>query len=82
VPADTIRGMRIFHRLSREGLATLFQVSPRTVYRWEEKGAVPNALPLEELAKVDREWRRKLLIWMVERYEAAAVTDNRKKEGD
>jgi hypothetical protein len=73
VPASTIHAVRLFHRLSVEGLAICFDVTPRTVFRWEERGVDP--------ALLEPGWRRELLLWLLERFERTGVTDNRKKEG-
>ena len=69
VPASTIRAVRLFHRLSVAAFAGAFQVTARTIFRWEKDGVDLNA--------IDPEWRRKLLIWMLERYRATSVSDNR-----
>lgn len=64
-------------------MAATFKVTERTVFRWERLGVNPETLPLDPNAHPDSgpDWRRKLLIFMLERLEAARVTDNRKKEG-
>ena len=87
MPASTIRALQLFfmHNLSlsgtaRQRMAWVFQVHERTVMRWEERGAVPNSLPIEPDANPP-DWRRKLLFWLIEQYEKTAVTDNRPQEG-
>jgi hypothetical protein len=81
VPASTIRAIRRFHALDQAGLAHAFQVSVRTVIRWEQKGVDPDNLPLGEGAR-DPKWRKKLLFWMLRRYELTASPDNRKEGAD
>ncbi len=81
ISAETVRLVRIFHRLDRTDLAATFGVSVRTVFRWERDGVDPGALQLDPGARSGPDWRRKLMIWMVERYRDAAVSDTRKKEG-
>ena len=49
-----------------------FDVTERTVFRWEQRGVDPNLL--------EPEWRRKLLLWLLERFEKTGVSDTRKKE--
>jgi hypothetical protein len=77
VPASTIRAIRRFHALDQAGLADAFQVSVRTVIRWEQKGVAPALLPQDGPPVRDPEWRKKLLIWMIRRYELTASPDNR-----
>jgi len=60
----------------------LFQLSLRTIYRWESRGVNPSSLPLDPKATKDASWRRNLLIWMLERYKATGVSDTRKKRGE
>jgi hypothetical protein len=72
VPAKTIRLVRLFHRLEQAGFAACFQVTLRTVYRWEKGGVDPELL---------EPWRRKLLFWMRQRYEATASVTT-EKQGD
>lgn len=83
IPAATIRRLRAFHNVQREELAAMFEVSVRTVFRWEEGGVDPAALPLDPDAHPNAgpEWRRKLLFWMLDRFEKTGVSDTRKKEG-
>jgi len=83
VPASTIRRMRLFHALEVPDLAQMFRVSERTVFRWEERGVVPESLPRDPNAHPASgpDWRRKLLIFMLGRLNGPPVTDNRKKEG-
>lgn len=81
MPASTIRAVRRFHALDQAGLAHAFQVSVRTVIRWEQKGVDPNLLPLDEAATRPK-WRQDLLFWMLGRYQATASPDNRKQEGE
>lgn len=79
IPADLIRAIRRFHGLDQLALAEAFQVSPRTIIRWEKRGTHPDLLPVDVRARIP-EWRKELLIWMRRRYEATASPDNRKKE--
>lgn len=83
VPAATIRRMRVFHGWDVPTMAATFKVTERTVFRWEERGVVPESLPRDPDAHPASgpDWRRKLLIFMLQRLAQAAVTDNRKKEG-
>ena len=81
MPASTIRAVRLFHRKSLESMAEMFGISVRTVHRWEERGVDPRNVPRDPQARVP-DWRAKLLIWMVRRYELTGVTDNRKKQGE
>jgi len=71
--------MRVFHHLEPEALADMFRVSTRTVFRWEERGINPAALALDPTAHPASgpDWRRKLLFFMLNRLETAAVSDNR-----
>jgi hypothetical protein len=78
VPAATIRAMRIFHRLSLEGMAIAFDVTLRTVYRWEKGGVDPSTMAVDPHG-APPDWRAKLLLWMLDRYESTGVSDNRKK---
>jgi len=85
VPASTIRALQLFlghvwalNGTPRQRMAWVFQVHERTVMRWEERGALLSALPLESGAR-DPDWRRNLLIWLIDRYEKAGVIDNRKQ---
>jgi len=73
VPASTIRRLRLLHGLRQEGLAACFQVSERTVIRWEERGIDP--------ARLEPKWRKDLLFWMLERLQRAGSPDNRKQQG-
>ena len=80
VPAETIRRLRLFYRLEREAFAEMFRVSVRTVFRWERDGVDPDALQLDPSAHPSSgpEWRRKLLIWLIENFQKSGVTDNRR----
>ena len=78
VPASTVRAMRRFHALDQVGLASAFQVSVRTVIRWEQRGVDPALLPQDVPAR-DPKWREKLLFWMLERYRATGSPDNRQE---
>lgn len=78
MPASTIRAIRRFHALDQEGLAAAFQVSVRTVIRWEQKGVDPDLLPPGD---ADPEWRKKLLFWMRDRLNGTGSPDTRPKEG-
>jgi hypothetical protein len=79
VSAETVRAVRLFHRHSQESFAELFHVSLRTVYRWEKGGVDPSAMPTTDNANPP-DWRARLLLWMLDRYESTGVSDNRKKE--
>lgn len=83
VPASTIRAVRRFHGLDQAAMAVAFQVSVRTVIRWEQKGVDPNNLQQgggpAAISARDPEWRKKLLFWMLRRYELTASPDNQKK---
>jgi transcriptional regulator with XRE-family HTH domain len=81
VPAAIIRAVRIFHGFSRDQFAEVFQVSLRTVFRWESDGVDPASLQLDPGARSGPEWRRQYMFWLLERYEATGVSDTRKKEG-
>ena len=81
VPGDTIRRVRLFHNLTRAEFAQSFGVTERTVFRWERDGVEPDALQLDPGARSGPEWRRKYMNWLLDRYEAAHVSDSRKKEG-
>ena len=78
MPASTIRRVRIFHGFSRLDFAEVFQVSERTVFRWERDGVDPDSLALDPAARSGPEWRRNYMKWLLERFEAAHVSDNRK----
>jgi hypothetical protein len=78
IPAQTIRHLRLFYSHDHPRLAELFQVAVRTIYRWEERGVLLSALPIQPGA-IPPDWRRALLLWMLDRYEKTAVTDTRKK---
>lgn len=82
VPASTIRRLRLFHAWDVPTMAIAFKVSERTVFRWEERGLVPESLPLDPQAHPASgpDWRRKLLVFMLGRLDGASVTDTRKKE--
>ena len=83
VPASTVRAVRIFHGFTREDFADVFEVTLRTVFRWERDGVDPMSLQLDPNAHPNAgpEWRRKYLIWLLDRYEQLRVTDNRKQQG-
>src|SRR5262249_42057881 len=85
VPASTIRALQLFFPglRTRADMAAVFDVHERTVLGWEQRGAVPDSLPIDPTAR-DPDWRRNLLIRLIENYEKSGVTDNRKKqqEGD
>lgn len=81
VPASTIRAIRRMHARSREDFALMFQVTVRTVFRWERDGVDPATLQLDPRAISGPEWRRNLLTWLLGRLEAR-VTDTRKKQGE
>lgn len=74
VPAETIRAIRRFHGRDQVDFAACFQVSTRTVIRWEQRGLDPLTL--------EPEWRRELLKWLMGRYRATASPDNRKTIGE
>jgi transcriptional regulator with XRE-family HTH domain len=74
--------MRIFHSWTREDLAEAMRVSVRTVFRWERDGVDPATLQLDPGAKSGPEWRRNLLMWLLDRLEAPGVSDTRKKQGE
>lgn len=78
IPAATIRAIRRFHAADQETLAAAFQVSSRTIIRWEQNGVHPDLLPLDPRSKT-RDWRKKLLLWMLARFERAASPDNRQE---
>lgn len=82
VSASTIRCMRTFHYLTHRDLAAMFRVSERTVFRWEKRGLDPEDLEPDPEAHPASgpDWRRKLLIFMLDRLETAPVTDTRKKK--
>lgn len=82
VPAETIRLCRRFHRLTPEAMARCFQVSLRTIQRWEASGVDPRSLPADPYAhpKSGPDWRAKLLIFLLSRYQATGVGDNRGRE--
>lgn len=80
MPASTIRAVRRFHALDQAGLAAAFQVSVRTVIRWEQKGIDPDNLI--QAGRPDPEWRKKLLFWLIGRLNGTASPDNRPKEGN
>lgn len=84
VPASTIRRLQylLTQNLTlsgtpRQRMAWVFQVHERTVLRWEQRGAVPDSLPVDPDAQPP-DWRRKLLFWLIEHAEKLGVTDNRK----
>lgn len=79
IPAQTIRRLRLFYSHSQPQLAEVFQVSLRTIYRWESGGLVLAALKIDPAGNPP-DWRKKLLLWMLDRYEKTAVTDTRKQE--
>ena len=83
VSASTIRRMRTFHYLTHRDLAAMFRVSERTVFRWEKRGVDPDGLEPDPHAHPASgpDWRRKLLIFMLDRLNGAGVSDNRKQEG-
>ena len=84
VPASTIRALQLFFghiwALSgtpRQRMAWVFQVHERTVSRWEERGVLPAALPIDP-DHSPPDWRRKLLFWLIDQMEKTAVSDTRK----
>jgi hypothetical protein len=79
IPAKTIRALRRFHGLDQLALAEAFQVSTRTVIRWEQKGIHPDLLPRETGSHRMPDWRQKLLHWMLRRFELTGSPDNQKK---
>ena len=74
--------MRVFHGWDRDTMALCFKVSTRTVFRWERDGLDPDSLALDPNAHPNSgpDWRRKLLNFLLERFDSTAVTDSRKKE--
>jgi hypothetical protein len=69
VPAATVRAVRLFHRHDQTSFAGCFQVTTRTVIRWEQRGV--------DLSKLEPKWRAELLIWLLGRYESTASRDTR-----
>jgi len=72
-------------------MAEAFQVTPRTVFRWERDGVDPDALQLDPgalpastvtPAGQGPEWRRNLLNWLLDRYREhrASLTDKEIKK--
>lgn len=66
VAADLIRCVRIFHALDQEAFGKCFQVSRRTVIRWEKGG--------NSFIDDEKEFRSQLWVWMLDRYYAATKT--------
>lgn len=81
VPGETIRRLRVFHGFTVAQFAEVFSVSARHVYRWERDGLTVDSLALDPGAVSGPDWRRKYMNWLLERFDAAHVTDNRKKGG-
>lgn len=81
IPAQTILAIRRFHGLDQRGLAEAFQVSTRTVIRWEQRGLHPDLLPEDAGAKPP-DFRKKLLHWMIRRYELTGSPDTRPTQGE
>jgi hypothetical protein len=79
LPGDLVRAVRLFHALDQAGLAESFQVSVRTVIRWEQRGIDPELLPVDQGAKQPK-WRKLLILWMLARYRRTASPDTRKTE--
>jgi transcriptional regulator with XRE-family HTH domain len=67
VSGDLIRRVRLFHGWTQDGLASLFNVSRRTIIRWEERGTYFSDPDLEPLIAAGRFWRQ-----IHARFEAAA----------
>ena len=80
MPAATIRLVRKFHSFTRDQFAEVFEVSLRTVFRWESEGVDPDSLALDPGARSGPDWRRKYMNWLLERFNAFHVSDTRKKQ--
>lgn len=65
-PGDLVRRVRLFHGWTQEGFAALFNVSRRTIIRWEERGTFFHDPALDIHNHHARVWRSILV-----RYEAA-----------
>lgn len=74
-----MRAVRLFHAQDQAGMAHTFNVSVRTVIRWEQRGVIPALLPIDRASKQPK-WREKLLFWMLARYRLTASPDTRKTE--
>jgi len=74
VPAATVRAIRSFFKLGQETFAECFQVSERTVIRWEQRGIDP--------ALLGPEWRKKLLFWMLGHLQPTPSPDSPKEGSD
>jgi len=79
LPGELVRAVRLFHALDQAGLAKSFQVSVRTVIRWEQRGIDPELLPVDQGAKQPK-WRKLLILWLLARYRRTASPDTRKME--
>jgi hypothetical protein len=69
------------HALNREDFALMFNITVRTVFRWERDGVDPATLQLDPGARSGPEWRRNLLTWLLDRLAATGVSDTRNREG-
>lgn len=82
VSASTVRAIRLYHGWSPELMAQTFKLEVRTIYRWQYYGVCIENIKLDPEAHPASgpQWRRKLLIFLLDRYEKTAVTDNRQTE--
>ncbi len=65
---DLVKRVRLFHGWTQEGLAALFNVSRRTILRWEERGTFFHDPALDVHNEHAKVWRALLV-----RFEAAAA---------
>ena len=65
--ADLIRRVRLFHGWTQEGFAALFNVSGRTIIRWEQRGTFFPDPDLYTWSAPGRIWKQ-----ILARFEAAA----------
>lgn len=57
-PGDLIRRVRLFHGWTQDGFAALFNVSRRTIIRWEERGTYFTDPDLEPDITAGVVWRQ------------------------
>jgi len=66
-PADLVKRVRLFHGWTQDGFAALFNVSRRTIIRWEERGTYFPDPGLHAWSHAGRIWSQ-----IHARFEAAA----------
>lgn len=66
-PPELVRSVRLFHGWTQEGFAALFNVSGRTIIRWEQRGTFFPDPDLHTWSAPGRIWKQ-----ILARFEAAA----------